>query len=515
MTKKHYERAAKEYVRCHGHWRFGINWPEGYVCRSCIGRATKITGRCPQCGRNRLLVGRNRDGEAICVDCAHILTCFRCATCGKEGHMWYSRTCVGCALPKRLRHVLSDGSARVAPQLVPLFERITSMPNPMAAMTWLNKEEVRDRLSDLARGRVPLSHEGIDTMAPGQGREFLRELLVEVGLLPYRDKYLAAFVAWQQKRLASIEEPEIRKEIRIYLAWRQHRNLAVRAEAGRVPARIANRARDQTDGAVRFLRFVSAREKSLAELSQDDVDAFFAEASNPMIAIDFLYFAVSRRRCPRVHLPEPRRQSTAGTPLAGLQAIAQRLLTDESLDLADRVAGLIVLLFAQTVTRVSGLRTCEFKRRDGVLTITLGTAPVVLPEPLAELVTRYLKNRSRTNTTNTRTDFVFPGGRPGEHLTAYQLTKRLNLLGITKAERQGALTHLVGRRCISESCARRHRLGSLRSDQVVAAGLTRLVRATGRSPGKTCNRDYASGRLRGFTGIRIRSNPLAAPPLVR
>jgi hypothetical protein len=444
VSKKHYERAAKECVRCHGHWRFGILWPEGYVCRSCITRAVKITGRCPKCGRRqRLLVGRNSEGEPICVDCAHIFTCFRCRSCGREGQMWYSRTCVACAVPRRLRPILDDGSGELAPALVPLFERVTTMANPIAAMSWLNKQEVRERLSALARGTVPLTHDGIDTMAPCQGREFLRELLVEVGLLPARDKYLAAFATWQHKRLDSISEPEIRREIRIYLAWRQHRKLATRAESGRVPARVANRARDLTDGAVKFLRFLSEREKTLAELTQEDVDAYFAEVPNAAIALDFLHFAIAQRRCRRVQLPSPRRSPAAGTPLPQLQDIVRRLLADESLDLADRVAGLIVLLLAQSVTRVSSLRTHDIRKQRGGLVITVGRDPVELPEPVATLVARYLGQRSRTNTTNTKTDYLFPGRRPGEHLTAYQLTKRLNQLGITKAERQGALTHLV------------------------------------------------------------------------
>jgi hypothetical protein len=46
-------------------------------------------------------------------------------------------------------------------------------------------------------------------------------------------------------------------------------------------------------------------------------------------------------------------------------------------------------------------------------------------------------------TTNTRTEWLFPGGRPGEHIVALQLRFRLGQLGITKAERQGSLTYLL------------------------------------------------------------------------
>jgi hypothetical protein len=39
------------------------------------------------------------------------------------------------------------------------------------------------------------------------GREHLRELLVTHGVLPERDRYLAAYERWAKARLASIKEP--------------------------------------------------------------------------------------------------------------------------------------------------------------------------------------------------------------------------------------------------------------------------------------------------------------------
>ncbi len=61
-------------------------------------------------------------------------------------------------------------------------------------------------------------------MAGMEGREFLRELLIDTGLLPPRDKYLAAFATWRARRLDSIAEPATRAEISTYLAWRHMRD---------------------------------------------------------------------------------------------------------------------------------------------------------------------------------------------------------------------------------------------------------------------------------------------------
>jgi hypothetical protein len=307
-------------------------------------------------------------------------------------------------------------------------------------------------------------------MAPGQGREFLRELLESVDLLPYRDKYLAAFEAWREQFLASIDHPEIRREIRIYLSWRHSPNLAVRAEAGRLSARTTNRARTLCRAAVRLCHFLDERGHQLGEATQEDLDAWFAEASNPTIAIDFLTFAIARRRCPRLVLPHHRQKSSPGSPLARINELVRSLLTDETIELGDRVAGLLVLLFAQPVTHLVELRTTDMSVVDGSMAIALGPDPVTLPEPVAQLMVRYLGRRSRTSTTNTTTDFLFPGGRPGEHVTSWWMTKRLNQLGITRNERQGALTSLV-------------------SDVPAAV----VARATGYSLGATTQRALVTG----------------------
>jgi hypothetical protein len=59
------------------------------------------------------------------------------------------------------------------------------------------------------------------------------------------------------------------------------------------------------------------------------------------------------------------------------------------------------------------------------------------------LVRRYLEERSTAKIVNTKTTFLFPGNRPGAHVIAAQIRWRLNQLGITRVERQGALSYLV------------------------------------------------------------------------
>jgi hypothetical protein len=255
---------------------------------------------------------------------------------------------------------------------------------------------------------------------------------------------LAAFEAWTVRRLDSIDDSATAREVELYLYWRQSRVLRLRAEAGPVSAQATNTARDQTDAAVRFLcSLADDRGKTLAEVDQADIDVWYSTASNPNGASDFLVFAMGRRRCRHVRIPNPGRRSSPGCPPKRLETIARRLLEDESVALADRVAGLLVVLLAQPVTRIAALQLHHVVDSEGDLSLRLGTDPVVLPVGTAVLVRRLHDEHATSDRTNERNGYLFPGGRPGQHLTAAMLTSRLNRLGITKTERQGALSRLT------------------------------------------------------------------------
>lgn len=77
------------------------------------------------------------------------------------------------------------------------------------------------------------------------------------------------------------------------------------------------------------------------------------------------------------------------------------------------------------------------------MALLLGPDPAPAPGPLAVLLFRYRDERTNMGTTNTATPFLFPGGRPGQHVTAAQLGHRLRQVGVTRAERLGSLTHLL------------------------------------------------------------------------
>jgi hypothetical protein len=381
------------------------------------------------------------------VDCAGIATRFVCQHCAEEGELWFTRTCLRCSLRRRVQEALADDAGRVPDALGGLHDALAEMPDPWAGLIWLQPRPVRDRLRALASGAVPLSHEGLDRLAPGQGREYLRDLLMVHGLIPARDKHLLAFERWAQTRPDVVEDEEDSRLVRLYLRWRHHRELAARADAGPLPSSVVACARVRTNAGLRLLSWLRARGVELAQCGQEDLDAWYATGSNPGQAADFLAWVIRHRHCPTLVLPRQSRQHPApgnGNEQERLQLLA-RLLTDDTLELVDRVAGSLVLLLAQPVSRVAALTLDDIESREGTVWLRLGDQPVQLPEPLGSLLVALSgQRRHMTTAAHPASPWLFPGNAPGQALGMQQLRGRLSRLGVTISGRQAALRSLLG-----------------------------------------------------------------------
>lgn len=439
-----YTRPARVCGRCNRSVKSGYHWPDGYVCISCARRGVRHRGRCPGCSTERPLPGVDRDGQPICRDCAGITTCFVCSSCGTEGEMWFARTCVRCSLRRRTAELLADTTGEIAESLQPLLEAIAGMAEPSSGMIWLQPLAVQQRLQALATGAVPISHEGIDSLPPGQGREYLRELLMAHHVLPDRDKYLLAFERWATTRLSSIEDAKDLKIIRLYLRWRQQRELTARAAAGPLPSGSVNVARSRINAGLRLLGWLRDRGIPLQQCTQADLDAWYASGSNPKNAEDFLTWAMRHRHCPTLTIPARRQRSpTRGSEQERTQVLA-KLLTDGTVDLDVRVAGCLVLMLAQPVTRVTALRVEQVEVRDDQVWLTLGAQPVSLPAPLGRLVLALIGSRRHLNTAlHPTSPWLFPGHAPMQHLDPLQLRNRLHRVGVWGSGRQAALHQLA------------------------------------------------------------------------
>jgi hypothetical protein len=99
-------------------------------------------------------------------------------------------------------------------------------------------------------------------------------------------------------------------------------------------------------------------------------------------------------------------------------ALLNRFLADQRIPLRTRVAGCLLLLYAQAVTRLVRLTVDDVIDHHGQVSIRLGDPPTPVPEPFAAILTELAANRANMNTAaNPACPWLFPGGRAGQPLT--------------------------------------------------------------------------------------------------
>jgi integrase len=348
-------------------------------------------------------------------------------------------------LRARLDRLFDDATGKVNPKLVPFVNALAAMEAPSGGLSWLEDHNVTERIRAIATGQTLLTHDGLDTLAMSNGREHLRELLITHGVLPQHDRYLVAYERWAKDRVATVEEPADRRLVTAYLRWHHGPRMARFVESGELTESRYAVVRAQTNIAVRLLAWLRARDSDLVTCTQGDIDAWFASGpSTRLHSHSFLSWSVRTHRRPPLHLPPVR--GAAPRPIGEGERLdlLSRFLLDGDIDLVDRVAGCLVVLYALPVSRINRLRTGDFELVDGGLALRISDDLVPVPAPLAGLIERLAERRNNvTGAGHPDDDLLFPGGRAGHPIEPDQLALRLNRLGVTRAARTAALDALL------------------------------------------------------------------------
>jgi len=187
--------------------------------------------------------------------------------------------------------------------------------------------------------------------------------------------------------------------------------------------------------AVELSSWAATHGLTLTQLRQEHLDGWLEEGSSSIASIrPFLKWAArggltaplnADRRPARRHI-EP---ISNGERLTAVR----RLLGDETVDLRDRVAGCLILIYGQPLTRILAL-TIDHVAADGDrVSIRLGLEPVELPEPLAQLTARLARNpagRASTAIAGASPAWLFQGMRVGEPLSHSRAARRLKRLDV-------------------------------------------------------------------------------------
>jgi hypothetical protein len=433
-------------ARCRLRRRSAARWPDGIICGPCHKAAQRRVGACSACGRRRVLPGQH--GQALlCAPCSGIPG-YVCVTCNADDEvLWGIGECLRSALRRRLGTLLDDGTGQPAAFLAPLVEALCAAKNPASGHEWLRSPAVRDRLRALARGELPLTHEALSTLPPSGGVHHLRELLMAVGLLPTRNADLLKFEQWSAAQLGRVQPGADRQAHATYLAWHHHRRLTRHLADRTLKPSAWGTARQQVSAAVDFLAWLRNRGKALAGCDKHDVDEWFANSPSTRTrdaARRFITFAVQRRICRPLRVPAPQHGQPNALPHHERIALIRRLLADDTLATGDRVAGLLVLLYAQPVARISRLPVDAVTVTGQQVRLQIAAEQLPLPEPLAELTARLVGQRRNMGTAaKPASRWLFPGRLPGQPITAKRLLSRLRALGVTRAARTAAFDQLL------------------------------------------------------------------------
>jgi hypothetical protein len=425
------------------------HWPEGPVCEPCYRSGLRRRGTCVDCGTDRRLVDPPGPGAVRCADCAGRRGLQRrCQTCGTEDLTYADGCCARCVLSSRARRRCSDRSGRVVPELAAVAAAIANTRQPYSALNWLERSAAGALLTEIASSELPITHEALDAAGPGAAAaEFLRQMFVTAGVLASRDEALVRLEIWVAERLDGITEPGRAALLRSYATWRVLYRARRRAARSARPRTATRYAKTKLLTAIAFCDWLARRDLPLADCTQTDVEIWLAESGPAAPEInDFLEWAAQRHLARPLTVRHPRSQH--GTALADKThwAIVERLLHDDQVDLTDRVAGCLVLLYAQQLTRILALTINHVTTSHDGIHLQFGPAPVIIPEPLGGLLVQ-LAATGRHHVgvgSPAQATWLFPGLHPGRPLTPQHLGQRLIKLGIhTMPARRGALMHLA------------------------------------------------------------------------
>ncbi len=422
-------------------------WPEGPVCEPCYRKALARRGVCAGCGELRRLMSPPGRQARLCCDCAGVAPLSTCRECGIEDRLHEAGRCVRCVLEARGRNLLADASGRIPPALVAVHASISAARQPYSALNWLRAGAGAEILGELASGKLAATHEALDAHPRRRAADYLRQVLVANGALAARHEELARLERWIKSVLEGLGRPEDRRLVQAYATWSVLSRLRRRAEAGGVVR--TRHAKTRIGAAVAFLAWLETRQRSLGEVCQPDVEAWLA--SDPPSSYDvagFLGWAAEARLV--ANLEVPTLGSCAGSALddEARWSVVEGLLHDDRIDLTDRVAGCLVLLYAQQLSRIVAITTDQVIDRGDGVHLRLGTDEVVVPEPLGSLLLGLVATGRRYVGVGSpaSTPWLFPGHLPGRPLTASRLGQRLGKLGIdARAGRRTALMHLAAR----------------------------------------------------------------------
>ncbi|MEU8927882.1 hypothetical protein AB0D10_44465 [Kitasatospora sp. NPDC048545] len=434
--------------RCGTERRANYRTPDGRpLCKPCGQPRVP----CHTCGNTRVVHGRTPDNEPLCEGCwsKHPVARRPCSECGTAEKLFHHGLCVACSAPRALHAALGGDTGTMRAEVEPVFHALLHVLPPLAVLRWTRPSTTSRRLlGQLAAGSGPVTHAELDRLGPPKAVKTVRSALVAGGALPARDERLADLESWLARTYTRVANPDDRKALRSFATWYHLRRLRRLPEGQPVTAGRAIAVRHEVRNVVRLLEWLEQQGAALGTATQDHVDAWLAEGPVQRVLVrNFLLWASRRGHANGLQAPWYRGDFTLAVIAQDHRwSQVQRLVGDDTLDVVDRAAGLLLLLLAQPPSRISILRTDQVTDHGDKVTLQLGRTPVDLPPPLDDLIRVLVQRRTgrAAATPLQESNWLFPGGLAGRPMSPEHLAHRLRGIGIhPRAARNTALMDLA------------------------------------------------------------------------
>lgn len=413
-------------------------------CRACNQR----TARCSHCNRTRGIHSGTLL-EPVCGPCTG--PAFDgwtpCPGCGSAERLSARGLCSRCLLRQHLTELLADADGTIRPELQLLHDTIADVERPTAARQWLSNNVVATVLSEVGSGQRPLTHQSLDDLPASQTLEHLRSILVTAGTLPERDEHMARLQRLVSDLIGAHADPEGQKLLNRYAIWHLMRRLRRRTAGKDITQEQLETVRQRVRGASGFLTWLAQHDLTLASCRQPDLECWLTsdDASLREQTGSFIRWARAHNVARDLSFPATRWAGPArALDHENRWGTTRKLLHDDTINTEDRLAGLLVLLYAQTPATISRLTIDNIQQTDNDVHIRFGQTPISLPGPVAKLAHAHIATRAGRSILQPESPWLFPGHRPGRPITASALRERLHKLGIRPGQvRSTALFQLA------------------------------------------------------------------------
>lgn len=393
------------------------------LCSVCYQTLNRQPRPCSSCGAHRICPQLTPTGP-MCAQCAGIDELGSCSNCGAVDRRLNGRKCIQCIVPEKLRLLISDYEGKPHSQLLKL-ERylLMDVARYEAVLSWIQKSPMSKAVREMALGKIPITLRAVaENLAPG-ACGYLAALLIESDVVADENFERVRFEVWQNEFFISIADSETRSLIRRYTAWvlnpqfRQTYDLGGASDFG-----LLSRSKTHLSVILTFLDTISAKGVALNTLPQRVFDSYVADLGHAGRELTpFIRWARTQ------HLTTIRshyiQRGLCGTVASEEQRWewVKELLTNESLQLAPRIVGLLALLYGLTVTHLVALPRGSVDMTNQ--TITFGSDPIKIPDAVFSMVQQLIIIRPSER-------WLFKGMRPGRHLSTVSVSAPLNQLGI-------------------------------------------------------------------------------------